>query len=643
MRIWWLALLAAWLAIGPANAAPLEAYGRMPMLEDVQISPDGQRMALVVTDGEQRTIAVRTIGVATPTHLLNAGDAKLRSLQWAGSNHLLLSISSTRSIADVIADRSEYAVTQIFDLQARRSTPLFRAVRGTTLNVTALGPYVVEDSGRTVVVAGGIQFVDNMGRLSLFRTALGASTTSIETTGAHNTIDYVIDAQGRAIARLQADRDTGAWVIQLRGAGTLWQNLQPGPEYGSAPSLLGLGRAGRSIAVGGDEGEGYQIRELSLETAAWSLPLGRPGLSTPLFDPQTLRLVGVSTLDGNAETRTYFDPADQARWNALRAAYPGQRIVSVSYSADRRRAIALVDSPTEGPAYAYVDFATGRATWIGPQYRGIAEADIGPVRYITYRAADGTAISGYLTLPRGREGRNLPLVVLPHGGPEARDVPGFDWWAQALASRGYAVLQPNFRGSSGYGAAFIEAGLGQWGRRVQTDLSDGVAHLAREGVIDASRVCIVGASYGGYAALAGVTVQRGVYRCAASYGGVADPRGLINYRRGSRGNLTRRYWSEFMGVTGANDPRLAEISPLSQAATADAPILLIHGRDDIVVPISQSQQMAAALRRANRPVQLVELRGEDHWLSRGETRLQMLTEVVRFLEQHNPPTAPAAP
>src|SRR6202007_2715282 len=122
----------------------------------------------------------------------------------------------------------------------------------------------------------------------------------------------------------------------------------------------------------------------------------------------------------------------------------------------------------------------------------------------------------------GREAKGLPLVVMPHGGPEAHDRPGFDWWAQAFASRGYAVFQPNFRGSDGSGDAFRDAGFGQWGRKMQTDISDGVAELARRGIVDPKLVCIVGASYGGYAALAGVTLQHGLYRCAVSYAGVAN-------------------------------------------------------------------------------------------------------------------------
>jgi len=230
--------------------------------------------------------------------------------------------------------------------------------------------------------------------------------------------------------------------------------------------------------------------------------------------------------------------------------------------------------------------------------------------------------------------------VLVHGGPASRDVPGFDWWAQAIASRGYAVLQANFRGSTGYGDAFLEAGYGEWGRKMQTDLSDGVRWLADQGVIDPARVCVVGGSYGGYAAMAGPTLDTGVYRCAVSVNGVSDLRRMVDRearRRAEDENAAVRYWNRFMGAERLGDRSLDERSPVRLAAQADAPMLLIHGRDDTVVPVEQSRLMAQALRRAGKPVELIELDGEDHWLSRSDTRLTMLTAMIDFLLEHNPP------
>lgn len=206
-----------------------------------------------------------------------------------------------------------------------------------------------------------------------------------------------------------------------------------------------------------------------------------------------------------------------------------------------------------------------------------------------------------------------------------------------MASRGYAVLQVNYRGSAGFSWNFLQAGFGQWGRKMQTDLSDGVRYLAADGTIDPKRVCIVGASYGGYAALAGAALDPGVYRCAASVAGLSDMRRFVAWSKMRSGVEAQRYWSRFMGAQGLSDPVLQQISPALHVDKVSIPILLIHGKDDTVVPLEQSRLMESALQKAGKPVEVLVMEGEDHWLSRGDTRLQMLNSVVAFLEKHNPP------
>ena len=275
-------------------------------------------------------------------------------------------------------------------------------------------------------------------------------------------------------------------------------------------------------------------------------------------------------------------------------------------------------------------------TTAGATYRGLTAQDIAPVSAVSFQAADGLPLSGYLTLPSGRGPKALPLIVFPHGGPAARDEPGFDWWAQAMASKGYAVLQVNYRGSSGFGEKHLEAGFGQWGRKMETDLSDGVRYLAARGTIDPKRVCIVGASYGGYAALAGPTLDPDVYRCAVSIAGISDLSRFVQWS-GTQSNVAvERYWTRYLGASGPRDPILGALSPVSHAATVTAPILLIHGKDDTVVPFEQSQIMADALKKAGKPYDLVVLNHEDHWLSHGDTRLQMLQATMDFLAKNNP-------
>jgi dipeptidyl aminopeptidase/acylaminoacyl peptidase len=201
------------------------------------------------------------------------------------------------------------------------------------------------------------------------------------------------------------------------------------------------------------------------------------------------------------------------------------------------------------------------------------------------------------------------------------------------------VLQPNYRGSSGYGRAFFERGWGEWGGKMLSDIADGVFALGAQGIADPARACIVGASYGGYAALAGVTLQHGLYRCAVAVGGVSDLSDLsiwTQLRHHRQSSAVRGFLKE-TGADVADRGALDALSPVKLAGGADAPVLLIHATDDTVVPIEQSQSMASALKHAGKTVELVKLKGDDHWLSREDTRVEMLKAAVGFVTAHNPP------
>jgi dipeptidyl aminopeptidase/acylaminoacyl peptidase len=241
-----------------------------------------------------------------------------------------------------------------------------------------------------------------------------------------------------------------------------------------------------------------------------------------------------------------------------------------------------------------------------------------------------------LTLPNGSAGQRLPLVVMPHGGPEARDSATFDSWAQFLASRGYAVLQPQYRGSAGFGLRHRNAGRRQWGLLVQDDISDGVMHLIKTGVADPARVCIVGWSFGGYATMAGLAFSPDLYKCGVAGAGVSDLIAMLEYEAKYTGQWLgdNDYWTWLIGSPGADRARLIATSPAQHAAKFKAPLLLVHGKDDTVVPKSQSDLMADSLKAAGRPYEYVVLEGEDHHLSNPSTSKRFLQELERFLAPH---------
>jgi dipeptidyl aminopeptidase/acylaminoacyl peptidase len=244
------------------------------------------------------------------------------------------------------------------------------------------------------------------------------------------------------------------------------------------------------------------------------------------------------------------------------------------------------------------------------------------------------------------------LVVMPHGGPERRDFMTFDVAVQYLAARGYAVFQPNFRGSSGWGKSFAESGYGEWGRKMQSDISDGLKAVVDAGLVDPGRVCIVGASYGGYAALAGVSLTPELYRCAVSTAGISDLKAFVNWRKAMYGADSGgyTYWLDAIGDPATAADRLTATSPINLVSSIKAPLLLIHGSDDGIVPLSQSEAMMRALDKAGKPTKLIVFEGEGHSFWSDKNQKAWLIAIDRFLWQQlgpgsnvtTPPTPAAA-
>jgi dipeptidyl aminopeptidase/acylaminoacyl peptidase len=472
---------------------------------------------------------------------------------------------------------------------------------------------------------------------ALIRVDLLTRHSSVVMPGKVGNLGWLVDDAGQIAAEEAYDERDRRWSILIRREGRM-QEVAAGQEQIDVPRLLGWGPTADTLLLQKLEDGDPVWRLLSLKDGSIGPPMAeRKALEKPIEDSLTNRMIGgVHVAD--SEEYVFFDDGAQKSWKAILATFPGELVHLESASADFRRIIVRVEGQEDGYRYVLVDLNTQTAKPLGDVYDGVAKPF--EVRRITYAAGDGLQIPAYLTLPRGKPPTNLPLIVLPHGGPAARDTADFNWWSQALAEQGYAVLQPNYRGSA-LSRGFMSKGFGEWGRKMQTDLSDGVRYLAKEGTVDPARVCIVGASYGGYAALAGAALDPGVYRCAVSVAGLSDLRRMlkwVNERQGGRpDNWAQRYWDRFMGVSGPGDAALDAISPLKHLGDIGIPILLIHGRDDTVVPLEQSQLMYDALKGARKDVQLVTLKGEDHWLSRSGTRLQMLQESVAFLHAHNPP------
>ena len=623
----------SWHSNAAAEAAPLAAFGRLPTLEDVAISPDGSKIAFVRTNGESRTLIVLPLSKREPIGAVRVGDTKLRGVGWVDDGNILATVSSTSPppFGFIGATREWFQLVN-FDLTKLKLHGLtFDLEHVETFNVVTGGYTIREVSGHSTLFTPG--YCVREGTVPcLFSFAYPDRYVHLVDEAREPDTEWLVDESGNIAAQFTYHDDKKLWEIKTR-KDRHWNLAASGIAPIDTPDMIGFSADGNAIIVRFEVDGDPQWRPLNLSDNTWGPPLAHgASFSRTIEDRKTGRIIGGVHEIGSSEY-VFFDNELQAHWNAVLREFPDEHVELESHSGDFSRMILKIFGPKHGYVYAVYDWYSHHATILGRVYEEVtAPAE---VKAVSYQAADGLAIPGFLTLPAG-PGKNLPLIVLPHGGPASADTLHFDWWSQALAAQGYAVLQPNFRGSI-LDSKFLQAGFGEWGRKMQTDLSDGVRYLAHQGIIDPKRVCIVGASYGGYAALAGVTIESGVYRCAVSVAGLSDLRRFRKWTIANRLGVSQRYWDRFMGTADQNDPALIAISPIEHVSAVTVPVLLIHGRDDTVVPYEQSDVMLSALKRAGKSVTLVTMKHEDHWLSRSETRLQMLQATVDFLKANNPP------
>lgn len=334
--------------------------------------------------------------------------------------------------------------------------------------------------------------------------------------------------------------------------------------------------------------------------------------------------------------RHFFDAQSREIDAKLRGRLPGYEVSVVGATDDEQRLIvAAYNDRTQGTRYVY-DRKNDALIKLGEITPWLAESRMAFMKPVQYKSRDGLTIHGYLTLPQGREAKKLPCVINPHGGPWARDVWGYNPEVQFLASRGYCVLQMNFRGSTGYGRAFWEASFNQWGLAMQDDVTDGVQWLIQQGVADPKRIAIYGASYGGYATLAGITKTPDLYAAAVDYVGVSN---LLTFM-----NSIPPYWKPMLdklhamvGHPEKDKERLVANSPALNADKIKTPLFIAQGAKDPRVVKSESDQMVEALKKRGVQVQYMVKDNEGHGFANEENRFEFYEAMEKFLGQHLKP------
>ncbi|WP_024890983.1 alpha/beta hydrolase family protein [Luteimonas huabeiensis] len=643
----WLARLAliglafAWAC--PARAqvdlAPFVAEDEFGSLK---VSPTGEYYAATVpVDGQYGLVILRREDRAITASFRFTRGTSVHDFWWVNPERVLIAVSETFGSRDdplptgelyaMNADGSRRDLLVGWRVQNQRvGTNIISSKREGQVAASLVDTLPEDDRNVLIAVRPLVNDpawrVERMDVYSGRRTRVASApvTRADFVTDQHGVVRFAYGANTDNVLRTYLrDGDDAEWRL-INDEGASGRRMVPlGFSADNAIAYLRLEHAeGPDSVVALDIASGQQ-REVVRDAIVDPLPI---------YDHRGRTPVGARFLGPRPRT-VYFEPdsPDGRLLRSIEAAFPGQTVLVSSATADGRHKLLWVGSDVDPGSYYAFDSERKSAEFILARSRGIDPGKMAKMRPVEVRARDGLTLHGFLTVPQGSDGRGLPMVVLPHGGPYGIfDAWGYDTETQLLAAAGYAVLRVNFRGSGNYGRAFLHAGAQQWGGAMQDDLTDATRWAIAEGIADPQRICIYGGSYGGYAALMGVAREPGLYRCAVGYVGVYDlPRmRQENHREGRSARTWTRDW------IGTDTAALAAASPTRLAGRIRAPVLLAAGGEDLVAPIEHSRAMERALKAADVPVETLYYPDEGHGFYTAEHREGFYRRLLDFLHRH---------
>ena len=646
-------LTASVFSMSPALAqqapAPAELYGAREGVEQIDISPDGRRVVyLQPGPGRTTVVSLAEVGsTAVPrTVLASSGDPeRLRWCQFVTNDRLVCKVSGMTVMAD--GTLLPFSRRMAIDVDGRNIAPLGQSSSFYDSRLRQSDGQIIDYLPEQTAVLMARDHVAEEGHLGtrLVRAANGIGVDRIDLRTMRATAvetpnpaagGYISDGRGQVRIMVvpgvrggaTGQQDTRTEYFYRREGSRDWQ---PFVTYDS------LSREGAfPVAVDPVRNAAYVFKQLNGRQALYRIKLDG-SMATELVyanehvdvdDVVTLhnggRVIGVSYVEDRTHIN-YFEADYSAMARALARAIPSLPLIDfVDASADGNRVLVHAGSDTDAGRYYVYDRTAHSLNEILMARAQLEHVAGGTEQAVTYPGPDGVQIPAYLTLPPGGANRNLPTIVLPHGGPSDRDVWGFDWLAQYLAHLGYAVLQPNYRGSAGFGEQWLQQnGFRSW-RTSIGDISAGARWLVAQGIADPHRMAIVGWSYGGYAALQSAATDPNLYRAVVAIAPVTD---LQQAKDDARRYTNAINTAEFIG----SGPHIAEGSPLRNSAAITAPVLLFHGDRDLNVNVVHSRRMDQALRGAGKSSELVLFPGLEHDLADSDARTRMLQRIGDFL------------
>jgi dipeptidyl aminopeptidase/acylaminoacyl peptidase len=628
------------LAATPVSAQPtLADYGALPTIQMMSVSPDGTTVAFRNHNPKRDVVLVYSLNEKKVLTGLDVTSIRPSQLYFLDHSRVIMVASADRFMRGY---RGHHRLSSAFslDVGSGEYLQLLTPGRNIIAGQTGLGNVLGASPDGTRVYMPAFTERRNFSQpdYSLMEVNLGkAHRPRMLKRGSPHTVDYFVDEKGNVLAEEVFNNHTNLHTIVAYHGDTEVEIYRDETEVRSI-SVVALTADRKSLIFQSESNGRLSYYAMSLADGAVTAPIfERADADVEAVLTDVNRIAYGVVYSGLTPSYEFFDDDLTELVKDLQAHFPGQSVWLRDATPDLGHLIVLVEgSSTSGDFYLFSGDGTLR--FLGAARPEIGTEFVNPVIAYDYKARDGVVIPALVTVPRAHaeDPGNLPAVMLPHGGPEAHDWLGFDWFAQALASQGYAVIQPQFRGSSGFGLEHLLAGRGEWGKKSQEDITDALKDLVAEGLVDPERICIAGMSYGGFAALAGGAFTPDLYRCVVSVNGVSDVRKMLQQEKRDHGRAhwALAYWNEVIARGDNSRETLDTISPANFSDRFTAPVLLVHGDKDNVVDYDQSRHMQRQLKRAKKPVRLIKLEGEDHHLSDPATRLECLEAVVEFVNEH---------
>jgi len=637
---------------------PVDYFTREPATNRAQLSPDGKRLAFL-REYNGRT-ALHIVGIDDKKFSrLDIGEALLAndapkavgSFSWAGDERLVIVTTVWDMFYGVIASNWDGAQTVALSGYEDNRIAISSGKLLAREVIHAFG-----DKDQAILMLD--RHEDGGGspnRPDILRVDTLSGRISNEVRNPGEVARWGLDFAGVArLGVLTHGQQSGA--IYRESATAPWRTILPLENRSGGLRPLGFDAAGQRMLVAALNPENrWAVFPLDPATGT----LGSPLLSDPVYDivPEGLAEAAgvglVSTIFSRKKEALagirYFMEAPRVKWFdrdfagyqlSVDRALPDTVNMLVGMSRDEKRLLWYAFSDQNPGEYFLLDVEQHKLNLLATRMPWVKPAQMAPMLSVKYTARDGLLIHGYLTVPAGHQPKDLPLVVLVHGGPWVRDTWGFDPLVQLLANRGYAVLQMNYRGSTGYGEELYRKARRQIGREIQDDVEDATRWAIAAGVADPKRIAIMGGSYGGYSALFGLGRTPELYRCGISFAGVTDWPAIYANSDVAESKSAKRYWREQIGDPIKDEYDLRSISPVNFADKITAPVLIIQGKEDQRVPQDQARRMIAALEKAGRKPESLFIPKLSHTFGNEKQRTEILKAMVAFLEKNLGPGVP---